>query len=120
MDSSIFAWRINKFGLCLEAETLISMGISERSTLAAWGESSGGLLVTASVNMRPDLFKATLLKVGEAEPKSSARFLKCLKIFELIKTTMLAKAILLYVPFVDAVNTMSDPSKLAAIQQHPA
>ncbi|CAL1147798.1 unnamed protein product, partial [Cladocopium goreaui] len=58
------------------AETLISMGISERSTLAAWGESSGGLLVTASVNMRPDLFKA----------------------------------ILLYVPFVDAVNTMSDPS----------
>jgi len=58
------------------AETLISMGISERSSLAAWGESSGGLLVTASVNMRPDLFKAMLL----------------------------------YVPFVDAVNTMSDPS----------
>ncbi|CAK9057185.1 Protease 2 (Oligopeptidase B) (Protease II) [Durusdinium trenchii] len=58
------------------AETLIALGISEPSTLGAWGESSGGLLVTASVNLRPELFKAMLL----------------------------------YVPFVDAVSTMSDPS----------
>jgi len=58
------------------ADTLVALGISETSRLAAWGESSGGLLVSASVNQRPDLFKAVLL----------------------------------YVPFVDAMNTMSDPS----------
>jgi len=58
------------------ADTLIALGISEKSQLAAWGESSGGLLVSASMNMRPDLFKAVLLVV----------------------------------PFVDAMNTMSDPS----------
>jgi len=58
------------------AETLIAMGISEKSRLAGWGESSGGLLISASMNMRPDLFKAVLLNV----------------------------------PFVDALNTMADPS----------
>lgn len=58
------------------AETLISLRIAETSRLAAWGTSSGGLLVTASMNLRPDLFRAVLLEV----------------------------------PFVDALNTMSDPS----------
>ena len=42
-----------------EADTLLALGISQRSTLAAWGESSGGLLVAAAVNLRPELFKAT-------------------------------------------------------------
>ncbi|CAJ1364803.1 unnamed protein product [Effrenium voratum] len=62
--------------IAADADTLLALGISQRSTLAAWGESSGGLLVAAAVNLRPELFKAMLL----------------------------------YVPFVDAVNTMSDPS----------
>eukprot|EP00913_Durusdinium_trenchii_P022542 g21174.t1 len=68
------------------AETLIALGISEPSTLGAWGESSGGLLVTASVNLRPELFKAMLL----------------------------------YVPFVDAVSTMSDPSSLGRRMSCPS
>ncbi|CAE8653173.1 unnamed protein product, partial [Polarella glacialis] len=58
------------------AESLVSFGIAEKSRLAAWGESSGGLLVSASVNLRPDLFKAIVLEV----------------------------------PFTDAMNTMADPT----------
>jgi oligopeptidase B len=58
------------------AETLISLQITTTEKLAAWGTSSGGMLVTASMNLRPDLFRAVLLEV----------------------------------PFVDAVTTMSDPS----------
>eukprot|EP00927_Polykrikos_kofoidii_P050146 TRINITY_DN44077_c0_g1_i1.p1 TRINITY_DN44077_c0_g1~~TRINITY_DN44077_c0_g1_i1.p1 ORF type:complete len:989 (-),score=127.50 TRINITY_DN44077_c0_g1_i1:171-3002(-) len=58
------------------AETLVALRITAPATLAAWGTSSGGLLVTASANLRPDLFRAILLEV----------------------------------PFVDAVSTMADPS----------
>lgn len=57
------------------AETLVALGVSEPSRLAAWGESSGGNLVAGTANLRPDLFKALLLEV----------------------------------PFVDVLNTMSDP-----------
>jgi len=45
------------------AETLIELRITTSSQLAAWGTSSGGLLVTASMNLRPDLFRAVLLEV---------------------------------------------------------
>eukprot|EP00931_Biecheleriopsis_adriatica_P074103 TRINITY_DN48243_c0_g1_i1.p1 TRINITY_DN48243_c0_g1~~TRINITY_DN48243_c0_g1_i1.p1 ORF type:complete len:886 (-),score=147.94 TRINITY_DN48243_c0_g1_i1:15-2321(-) len=58
------------------ADTLLALGLCEKSRLVAWGESSGGLLVSATANMRPDLFTAMLLEV----------------------------------PFVDALNTMSDPT----------
>jgi len=58
------------------AETLVSLRVTSPSQLCAWGTSSGGLLVTASVNLRPDLFRALLLEV----------------------------------PFTDALNTMADPS----------
>lgn len=58
------------------AETLQGLHIAEPGKLAAWGTSSGGLLVAGSMNLRPDLFRAVLLEV----------------------------------PFVDALNTMSDPS----------
>jgi oligopeptidase B len=67
----------NRFADFVEAaETLVSLRITTPDRLAAWGTSSGGLLVTASMNLRPDLFCAALLEV----------------------------------PFVDAMNTMSDPS----------
>jgi len=58
------------------AETLIALHITTPEQLAAWGTSSGGLLVTAAMNLRPDLFRAVLLEV----------------------------------PFVDALSTMADPS----------
>ncbi len=58
------------------AETLISLGYTNNQKLAIQGGSAGGLLVGASMTMRPDLFKAVIAKV----------------------------------PFVDVVNTMSDPS----------
>lgn len=45
------------------AETLLSLGISQKSRLVAWGESSGGLTVGATANTRPDLFKALLMEV---------------------------------------------------------
>lgn len=45
------------------AEELIAAGITAPEKLSAWGTSSGGLLVTASMNMRPDLFRAVLLEV---------------------------------------------------------
>lgn len=67
----------NRFADFLEAaETLVNLRVTSPDCLAAWGTSSGGLLVTASVNLRPDLFRAVLLEV----------------------------------PFVDALNTMGDPT----------
>lgn len=45
------------------ADTLVNLGITDSSKLAAWGTSSGGLLVGASVNLRPDLFRAVLMEV---------------------------------------------------------
>mmetsp|Transcript_36857 Transcript_36857/g.59097 ORF Transcript_36857/g.59097 Transcript_36857/m.59097 type:complete len:886 (-) Transcript_36857:127-2784(-) len=58
------------------ADTLLALQIAAPGKIVAWGTSSGGLLVTASMNLRPELFKAVLLEV----------------------------------PFVDAMNTMADPS----------
>lgn len=67
----------NRFADFLEAaETLVTLRITAPDRLAGWGTSSGGLLVSATVNLRPDLFSAVLLEV----------------------------------PFVDALNTMADPT----------
>ncbi len=58
------------------AEHLIREGYTSKERLAILGVSAGGLLVAASMTMRPDLFKAVIAKV----------------------------------PFVDVINSMSDPS----------
>ncbi|GAB4458650.1 MAG: oligopeptidase B [Anaerolineales bacterium] len=58
------------------AEHLIREGFTSKERLAILGVSAGGLLVTACMTMRPDLFKAVIAKV----------------------------------PFVDVINSMSDPS----------
>ena len=42
------------------AEYLIAEGVTERSRLAVWGGSNGGLLVGAAVTQRPDLFSAAV------------------------------------------------------------
>ena len=57
-------------------EHLIEEGFTSSDNLAILGVSAGGLLVTASMVMRPDLFKAVIAKV----------------------------------PFVDVINSMSDPT----------
>ena len=58
------------------AEHLIKEGFTSKDKLAIYGVSAGGLLVNASMVMRPDLFKAVVGKV----------------------------------PFVDVINSISDPS----------
>ncbi|MCI0553617.1 MAG: S9 family peptidase [Anaerolineae bacterium] len=58
------------------AEHLIKEGYTSKDKLAIYGVSAGGLLVNASMVMRPDLFKAVIGRV----------------------------------PFVDVVNSISDPS----------
>jgi oligopeptidase B len=58
------------------SEHLIREGFTSKDKLAIMGVSAGGLLVTACMTMRPDLFKAVIAKV----------------------------------PFVDVVNSMSDPT----------
>lgn len=58
------------------AEYLIQQGFTSREKLAIYGVSAGGLLVTASMVLRPDLFKAVIGKV----------------------------------PFVDVINSISDPT----------
>jgi oligopeptidase B len=58
------------------AEHLIHKGYTTTDKLAIYGVSAGGLLVTSTMVMRPDLFKAVIAKV----------------------------------PFVDVVNSLSDPS----------
>jgi len=58
------------------AEHLIKEGYTSKEKLAIMGVSAGGLLVTASMILRPDLFKAIIGKV----------------------------------PFVDVINSMSDPT----------
>jgi oligopeptidase B len=58
------------------AEHLIKEGYTSRDKLAIMGVSAGGLLVGASMVMRPDLYKAVIAKV----------------------------------PFVDVINSMSDPT----------
>ncbi|MGE5462516.1 MAG: prolyl oligopeptidase family serine peptidase, partial [Syntrophothermus sp.] len=46
------------------AEHLISAGYTSREKLAITGGSAGGLLVSACLTMRPDLFKAVIAKVA--------------------------------------------------------
>lgn len=58
------------------AEHLIKEGYTSTKSLAIYGVSAGGLLVNASMVMRPDLFKAVIGRV----------------------------------PFVDVINSISDPS----------
>ena len=58
------------------AEHLMKEGYTSKDKLAIYGVSAGGLLVNASMVMRPDLFKAVIGKV----------------------------------PFVDVINSISDPS----------
>ena len=58
------------------AEHLIKEGYTSKDKLAIYGVSAGGLLVNASMVMRPDLFKAVIGRV----------------------------------PFVDVINSISDPS----------
>ena len=58
------------------AEYLIKEGFTSKGKLAIMGVSAGGLLVSASMVMRPDLYKAVIAKV----------------------------------PFVDVINSMSDPT----------
>jgi oligopeptidase B len=58
------------------AEHLTQNGYTSNDRLAIYGVSAGGLLVTASTVMRPDLFKAVIAKV----------------------------------PFVDVINSTSDPT----------
>ncbi len=58
------------------AEYLIQIGFTSKEKIAIYGVSAGGLLVTASMTMRPDLFRAVIAKV----------------------------------PFVDAINSISDPT----------
>jgi len=58
------------------AEHLIKEGYTSTENLAIYGVSAGGLLVNASMVMRPDLFKAVIGRV----------------------------------PFVDVINSISDPS----------
>ncbi|KAK9822184.1 hypothetical protein WJX81_008194 [Elliptochloris bilobata] len=45
------------------AQHLISEGYTSASRLCIWGRSAGGLTVGATVNMRPDLFRAAILDV---------------------------------------------------------
>lgn len=45
------------------AEHLISERITHPNLLAAKGESAGGTLVAHCINMKPELFRAAILKV---------------------------------------------------------
>ncbi|XP_065008918.1 uncharacterized protein LOC135639087 isoform X1 [Musa acuminata AAA Group] len=45
------------------AEFLVGEGIVQKNKLAGWGYSAGGLLVASAINIRPDLFRAAVLKV---------------------------------------------------------
>ncbi|PHZ09537.1 uncharacterized protein RHIMIDRAFT_246132 [Rhizopus microsporus ATCC 52813] len=53
------------------AEHLIDMKLTSSERLAAMGTSAGGLLVGAMLHMRPDLFKALLLRVPFLDPLSA-------------------------------------------------
>lgn len=45
------------------AEHLVSSGLTSPSTLCISGRSAGGLTMGATVNMRPDLFRAVIMGV---------------------------------------------------------
>ena len=48
---------------CACAEHLVKSGLTAPDRLAISGASAGGLLIGASVNMRPDLFRVALADV---------------------------------------------------------
>ncbi|PWB70159.1 MAG: oligopeptidase B [Anaerolineales bacterium] len=66
------------------AEHLIDKGYTSKDKIAIMGVSAGGLLVTASMLMRPDLFRAVVAKV----------------------------------PFVDVINSLSDPTIPLTTQEY--
>ncbi|KAJ8329679.1 hypothetical protein BDV3_003684 [Batrachochytrium dendrobatidis] len=51
------------YDFCSAGEHLIKEGYTDSSKLAIYGRSAGGLLVSAAVTMRPDLFEAALTEV---------------------------------------------------------
>lgn len=53
------------------AEHLVASKLTSPEHLTAMGTSAGGLLVGAMLHMRPDLFKALVLKVPFVDPLSS-------------------------------------------------
>ncbi|KAI9279931.1 prolyl oligopeptidase family-domain-containing protein [Umbelopsis sp. AD052] len=53
------------------AEHLINKNLTSSKLLAAMGTSAGGLLVGAMVHMRPELFKAIVLRVPFVDPLSA-------------------------------------------------
>lgn len=53
------------------AEHLVNTRVTSPEFLSAMGTSAGGLLVGAMLHMRPDLFKALVLKVPFVDPLSS-------------------------------------------------
>eukprot|EP00268_Persea_americana_P014179 TRINITY_DN16290_c0_g1_i23.p1 TRINITY_DN16290_c0_g1~~TRINITY_DN16290_c0_g1_i23.p1 ORF type:complete len:379 (-),score=59.34 TRINITY_DN16290_c0_g1_i23:356-1492(-) len=57
---------INDYISC--AEFLIEKGIVQQHKLAGWGNGAGGLLVAATINSCPDLFRAAVLKVPFLDP----------------------------------------------------
>jgi len=75
-DGKILKKKNSFTDLIASAEHLIKEGFTSNDKLAIMGVSAGGLLVGASMVMRPDLFKAVIAKV----------------------------------PFVDVINSMSDPT----------
>ena len=75
-DGKILKKKNSFIDFIASAEHLIKEGFTSSDKLAIMGVSAGGLLVTASMVMRPDLYKAVIAKV----------------------------------PFVDVINSMSDPS----------
>jgi protease II len=50
------------------ADYLVAKGITTRDKLAIYGRSAGGLLISASLNMRPDLCKVALVGVPFVTP----------------------------------------------------
>ena len=52
-------------------EYLFKRGITSRDKLAIWGRSAGGLLISAVLNLRPDICKAAILGVPFVSPYSA-------------------------------------------------
>ncbi|KAK1293278.1 hypothetical protein QJS10_CPB17g02547 [Acorus calamus] len=50
------------------AEYLIDKGVVPNNKLAGWGYDAGGLLVASAINIRPDLFRAAILKAPFLDP----------------------------------------------------